>query len=133
MKINWYFKRQGLENVHYKTYSIFLHGKINCMFINCISFITESTKKVKVKTSIQSSTVGTSNISLNYETVDNDFSAGHEQIQWYHVVCCASRHWFANRQFSSTYYNQLNWKVCRLLCHICFYLYNFIIPEDNQC
>lgn len=51
------------------------------MFINCISFITESTKKVKVKTSIQSSTVGTSNISLNYETVDNDFSAGHEQIQ----------------------------------------------------
>lgn len=42
---------------------------INCKLINCISF-TESTKEVKVKPSIQSSTVRISNISVEYKTVD---------------------------------------------------------------
>lgn len=46
------------------------------MLINCISFITESTKEVKVKPSIQTSTVGISNISVNYKTIDYDFSRG---------------------------------------------------------
>lgn len=40
---------------------------INSKEINCISFITESTKEVKVKPSIQSSTV------VNYKTVDYFF------------------------------------------------------------
>lgn len=42
--------------------------------MKCISFITEPTKEVTVKLSIQSSTVRISNISVNYKTVDYDFS-----------------------------------------------------------
>lgn len=49
---------------------------INYKLINCISFITESTKEVKVKPSIQSSTVWISNISVNYKTIDYGFSRG---------------------------------------------------------
>lgn len=49
---------------------------INYRLIYCISFITGSTNEVTVKPSIQSSTVGISNISVDYKTVDSyyDFS-----------------------------------------------------------
>lgn len=47
---------------------------INCKLINCISLITGSTKDGTVKPSIQSSTVRISNISVDYKTINYDFS-----------------------------------------------------------
>uniref|UniRef100_A0A8W8JDA5 TNFR-Cys domain-containing protein n=1 Tax=Magallana gigas TaxID=29159 RepID=A0A8W8JDA5_MAGGI len=85
-----YYRLNCSEQCIYPTYGGNCQSECKCSRDKC-DFVTgcsqgqkeatgnqrlQSTKEVKVKPSIQSSTVGISNISVNYKTIDYDFSRG---------------------------------------------------------
>uniref|UniRef100_A0A8W8MFM2 TNFR-Cys domain-containing protein n=1 Tax=Magallana gigas TaxID=29159 RepID=A0A8W8MFM2_MAGGI len=85
-----YYRLNCSEQCIYPTYGGDCQSECKCSRDKC-NFVTgcsqgqkeatdnqrlQSTKKVKVKPSIQSSTVGISNISVNYKTIDYDLSRG---------------------------------------------------------